>query len=313
MRVMAVCIILLMVLGAGVAATPRVEVGTVVRLESVTSTWVPARHVDVWLPRQYASSQEPFAVLYMHDGQMLFDAEQTWNKQSWEVAQTAQRLQDAGKTRPFIVVAIHNGERNRHSEYFPQQALDYLSAEHISDMYKTERQPGMPLFSEAVYSDNYLAFIVKELKPLIDSRFNTDPSAKATAIAGSSMGGLISWYALTQYPEVFGGMAALSTHWPGTFTLENNPLPDAFRQLLDKTLPTPGTHRLYFDYGDATLDALYPALQKNIDELLVRKGFDETTWETHFFPGEDHSERAWAKRLSLPLTFLFGTATQEHD
>jgi len=313
MRFIAACLIVLMVLGAGVAATPRVDVGSVVRLESVPSTFVPKRHVDVWLPRQYASSPEPFAVLYMHDGQMLFDAEQTWNKQSWEVAQTAQRLQDGGITRPFIVVAIHNGERNRHSEYFPQRALDYLTSDQLVGLYKTERQPGQPLFSGPVYSDKYLAFIVKELKPLIDSQFNTDPSAKATAIAGSSMGGLISWYALTQYPEVFGSMAALSTHWPGTFRLEDNPVPKAFKQLLSNSLPTPGAHRLYFDYGDATLDALYPALQKDIDELLVHKGYDNTVWETHFFPGEDHSERAWAKRLSLPLTFLFGIPAQEHD
>jgi predicted alpha/beta superfamily hydrolase len=121
---------------------------------------------------------------------------------------------------------------------------------------------------------------------------------------GSSMGGLISMYAICEYPDVFGGAACLSTHWPGTFAVENNPIPDAFINYLKLHLPDPKRHKIYFDYGDQTLDALYPPFQKKVDEVMKAKGFSERNWMTKFFQGENHSERAWHKRLDTPLLFL---------
>ena len=85
-----------------------------------------------------------------------------------------------------------------------------------------QRQPGAPVFSGKIQSDNYLKFLVKELKPFIDSSFSTLKDQQNTFIAGSSMGGLISMYAICEYPLVFGGAACLSTHWPGIFTMINN-------------------------------------------------------------------------------------------
>jgi enterochelin esterase-like enzyme len=118
------------------------------------------------------------------------------------------------------------------------------------------------------------------------------------------MGGLISMYALCEYPDVFGGAACLSTHWPGTFSMDNNPIPAAFMKYMRTHLPSPKTHKIYFDYGDATLDALYPPLQQMADEIMKEKGFNAKNWLTKFFPGEDHSENAWKKRLDIPLVFL---------
>jgi predicted alpha/beta superfamily hydrolase len=118
------------------------------------------------------------------------------------------------------------------------------------------------------------------------------------------MGGLISMYAICEYPNVFGGAACLSTHWPGTFKVEGNPIPDAFFNYLSKNLPNPKSHKLYFDYGDQTLDALYPPLQKKADEVIKSKGYTAKNWITKFFSGENHSEKAWNKRLDIPLLFL---------
>jgi enterochelin esterase-like enzyme len=118
------------------------------------------------------------------------------------------------------------------------------------------------------------------------------------------MGGLISIYAICEYPNVFGGAACISTHWPGIFTSDNNPFPAAFTNYLQKHLPKPNTHKLYFDYGDQTLDAMYPPLQKNVDEVLKAKGFSAKNWITKYFPGADHSEKSWNKRLDIPLVFL---------
>lgn len=118
------------------------------------------------------------------------------------------------------------------------------------------------------------------------------------------MGGLISMYAICEYPQIFGGAACLSTHWTGTFTNENNPFPEAALHYLDKNLPDSKTHKIYFDCGDQTLDALYPEIQKKADVIIRKHGYSEKNWKTLYFPGENHSEEAWAKRLSQPLEFL---------
>ncbi len=93
--------------------------------------------------------------------------------------------------------------------------------------------------------------MVNELKPFIDSNFATLGDQSNTFVAGSSMGGLISLYAVCEYPDVFGGAACLSTHWPGVFNSEHNPIPAAFIRYLESHLPSPVNHKLYFDYGTA--------------------------------------------------------------
>lgn len=90
------------------AALPQVSSGKIKRLENFSSEYIPARHVDIWLPPGYNKNKD-YSVLYMHDGQMLFDANQTWNKQEWQVDEVASALITQGTTRPFIVVGVFNG------------------------------------------------------------------------------------------------------------------------------------------------------------------------------------------------------------
>jgi len=71
-------------------------------------------------------------------------------------------------------------------------------------------------------------------------------------------------------------------------------------------LPSPKNHKIYFDYGTATLDALYVTLQPQVDEIMKSKGFTAENWITQKFEGEDHSEKSWNKRLSIPMQFLLG-------
>jgi predicted alpha/beta superfamily hydrolase len=281
-----------------------VTAGKVIRHAHFPSRFVSARHVDVWLPEQY-SSERKYAVLYMHDGQMLFDSGVTWNKQTWDADDAATRLMRAGKTRDFIVVGVWNGGLTRHSDYFPQKPFESLPESEQKSIFETTRQNGAPLFAgKKIQSDHYLAFMVKELKPFIDSLYSTLPDRPNTFVAGSSMGGLISLYAICEYPDVFGGAACLSTHWPGIFTLDNNPIPDEFIRYMSSKLPDPATHKLYFDYGTATLDALYPSLQKKADQVMRAKGYGPENWQTLEFPGAEHTENAWRKRLEAPLEFL---------
>lgn len=285
---------------------PQVRIGTVERIENFDSQYFDSRNVDVWLPQGY-DPQKSYPVLYMHDGQMLFDSSITWNNQEWGVDEVMGELIRNNQMEPCLVVGIWNSGETRHADYFPQKPFESLPQNIQDSLINAVRQESdRPIFSTQIRSDAYLKFLVKELKPHIDNHYSTRKDRKHTFVAGSSMGGLISWYAMCEYPGVFGGAACLSTHWIGTFRSENNPIPGAFMDYLKKHLPDPATHKIYFDYGTKTLDATYEPYQKQVDTIMQSRGYGPENWKTMKFPGADHSEHAWRKRLDIPLTFLLG-------
>lgn len=285
-------------------AIPKVENGTVVRIDNLNSNYVPKRKIDVWLPKGYNTNKK-YSVLYMHDGEMLFDSSITWNKKSWLMQEPITKLISENKIKEVIVVGIWNGGERRHSEYFPQKPFEMLNLDQKVTIKEAVRKNNASVFnSHEVNSNNYLKFIVEELKPYIDKNFSTNSNSNNTFIAGSSMGGLISMYAICEYPNVFGGAICMSTHWPGIFEMENNPIPAAFLQYLNEKLPSAQNHKIYFDCGDQTLDALYPPLQNKVDELMRKKGYTQKSWMTKYFTNQDHSEVAWSGRVQIPLQFM---------
>ena len=276
--------------------------GTIQRIENFPSDFVRPRNVDVWLPENY-SKDKKYAVLYMHDGQMLFDASTTWNKQEWKVDEVASQLMKVGKTKDFIVVAMWNHADIRHPNYYPQKPFESLPEKYKDSIVNSAKKQYGSDF-KALDSDNYLKFIVEEVKPYIDAHFSVKTDANNTFVLGSSMGGLISMYALCEYPNVFGGSACLSTHWVGIQPYKGNPIPETFFKYLEENLPSQKTHKIYFDYGTATLDKFYLPYQHRVDEVLKLKGFDDTNSKNLKFEGHAHDEISWAKRLDVPLTFL---------
>lgn len=287
------------------AQSPQVSSGTIRHLEKFKSQYVDARNVDVWLPEGYGNGKK-YNVLYMHDGQMLFDASLAWNKQVWEMDEKMGALMKLGKIRDCIVVGIWNSGTNRDIDYIPQKPFKSLPAEVQDTLLKVRKPDGSAAFSGKVQSDNYLKFLVTELKPFIDREFSTLTGRKNTFIAGSSKGGLISLYAICEYPLVFGGAACLSTHWPGIYTAVNNPIPGTIFQYMKQNLPSPKNHRIYFDYGTETLDTLYEQYQLEADIIMRLKGYTSKNWTTRKFQGDDHSETAWRNRVSIPILFLMG-------
>ena len=287
----------------------KVSFGKIERISNFKSKFISARNIDIWLPEGY-SFDKKYAVLYMHDGQMLFDPEITWNKQSWNVDEIAQNLIYCNKVKEFIVVGIWNGDSTRHKDYFPQQPFESMSKKEKDSISFQLKQAGRIKTMFEPNSDNYLKFITRELKPYIDKSYSVHKHASNTFIAGSSMGGLISIYGICEYPKVFGGAACISTHWPGTFTIENNRFINAISNYLKENLPNPKSHKIYFDCGDQTLDALYPEIQLKIDDIMKEKGFSSSNWLTKYYPGENHSELAWQKRLDVPLKFLLQKNSQ---
>lgn len=285
------------------AQQARVNAGTLKHFEQFKSKYVSARNVDVWLPEDYQSTKK-YPVLYMHDGQMLFDTSVNWNKQEWGIDETMQELINQKIISPCIVVGIWNAGLERHTDYLPKKVFETLTPYQQDTLLQVKAYGSNKLFTGKMQSDKYLRFLVYELKPFIDSSFSTLSDQPNTFIAGSSMGGLISMYAICEYPQVFGGAACLSTHWPGIFTLHNNPIPAAMLQYFDSHLPDPSNHRLYFDYGTQTLDTMYEPFQLQANKSLKAHGYHAGNWITKAFPGEAHTENAWRKRFYIPASFL---------
>ena len=263
------------------------DAGTMVIHKDFPSELVPARQVEVWLPPGYDSNSDaPYPVLYMHDGQNVFNPETSYTGIAWEADRSVIRLMEEEISGPVIVVAVWNTP-NRLGEYMPQKPVE---------------QAGMVSYFEertgnTLVSDNYLKFLVEDVKPFIDATYRTKGDAGSTYIMGASMGGLISLYAIARYPEVFGAAGCVSTHWP----IGDGMLVDWFAE----NLPAPGNHRIYFDFGTEGLDSEYEVFQNRMDSLLVAKGFREgIDFTTRKFEGHDHNETAWRVRLDLPMRFL---------
>lgn len=290
---------------AGDANGPvHVSAGTIVDLGVIHSKYADPRRVVVWLPSGYSAKGPKYAVLYMHDGQNLFDTATAGYGMEWQIDETLDRLIQEKKVRPTIVVGIWNTPK-RLQEYVPSKAFNGLPAGY--------RQKVRALYGGDPLSDGYLKFLVRELRPIIDARFNVKTDRANTAIMGSSMGALISLYAIDEYPDVFGAAGMMSTHWPLVITPDNKPISDeeyemvssTFEHYLSPALPDQATHKLYFDHGSETLDAVYARYQDRVDGAVVRRGYRQ--WSNMLslsFPGQKHNEISWASRVAVPLQFL---------
>ena len=269
----------------------------VTRLADFQSKHVEDRNIDVYLPKAYQQqADKDFPVIYMHDGQMLFDTALCWNGKSWFAQEVMETSVKNGFADPAIIVGIWNNE-SRWEEYMPQDVFEYLAEEHHKPEY------------DKVISNNYLKFIVEELKPAIDKKFRTKPDKENTIIMGSSMGGLISWYGLLKYPDIFGKAGCISTHWPAVEPEYKHPLPIAVREYFTDHLPEPGNHKFYFDHGTETLDQYYQPYQYAIDTTLIAKGFrSQRDFISKLFKGEIHDETAWHKRFQFPIEYFLRTS-----
>lgn len=284
---------------AAFASSPiqKAECGTIQRLEIMSPQLNDTIDVDVWLPSDY-SSEKRYPVLYMHDGQNLFDASTTWNHQSWEMDVTPCRMIEQGEIKPMIIVGIHSDPQKRVSQLMPQQAVKDAGLEELMAEVKLKGEP--------ILGDQYANFVVNTLKPLIDSSYSTLADRDNTAVMGSSMGGLMSLYLICQYPEVFGGAGCLSTHWYGSLDAGNR-FGDAMINYVENTLPDPSTHRIYFDHGTSTIDFYYGPWETKALLKAQEKGYQYgTNLDSYIDYGAPHEESAWAARVARPLRFLFG-------
>ena len=285
----------LLLVACNTAKEPQASKGHLDTYTHFPSQYVPARTLRVWTPEDY-DPEKRYDVLYMHDGQMLYDATTAWNHQEWGVDEAMDSLVRLGYIRPTIVVGIDNNSSNRIGEYCPDDIAGLLPE-------------GQPVYADFEAKGNdYLRFVVEEVKPFIDSVYATDAAREHTWVMGSSCGGLISSYALCKYPEVFAGAICMSTHCTLAYPRPESPdsaVMAAYREYLRSHLE-PNSCLIYMDQGDQTLDAFYGEAQGAINTMLRAEGWDEAHFQYRFFPGHAHCEDDWQARLDIPLQFLLG-------
>ena len=233
------------------------------------------RNVLVYLPPGYEGETERhYPVLYMHDGQNLFESVTSFQGEHWRVAETATELIAAGRIEPPIIVGIYNTGEARIDEDTPTG----------------DKRLG------GGHADDYGRMIIEELKPLIDGAYRTKPDAANTGVAGSSLGGLVSLHLGFTHPAVFTKIAALSPSvWWGRKTILKTVREARFKPPI----------RLWVDMGTAEG-------RKGLDDArllkaaLVGLGFTPSV-DLHYaeYEGATHSEQAWSERVGPMLEWLF--------
>ncbi|MDZ7629057.1 MAG: alpha/beta hydrolase-fold protein [Parvularculaceae bacterium] len=268
--------------------------GTLLYWTDVASEFLSeTRHVSVWLPPGYdEDTARRYKVLYMSDGQNLFDPRIANTGVDWGVDEAVTALVGEGAIDPVIVVGVWSSAR-RGSEYSPWH--------------------GAP---------DYARFLTGELMPRVNAQFRTLTGPDNTAHMGSSMGGLLSFYLATKHPDVFGACGCLSTHVPFSEAVAARFLPErdgvnAAGAAPDETpyilkeiaagLSIPKSAQLWFDYGTAGLDADYGPAHAALREALLEQGLVEgEDFVMRRYDGADHNETSWRARLKDPLRFLYG-------
>lgn len=288
---------------------PQVSAGQIVWW----ADFAPARAVGVediwvWLPEGYdAQPGRRFPVLYMHDAENAFDPRLSNFSKEWRLDETISRMARQGDLREWIVVGLRS-PAHRYQTMFPQKLMDHLPESYrarVQDISVAGIEAGHPLRGDA-----YLSMLVDDLKRRVDREFRTLAGPDDTAVMGASMGGLISLYAIAEYPDIFGQAAGLSTHLPladpeGVDAEEGSvQVAEAFRRYFASTAIDPAKNRIYIDHGTGTLDAHYPPYAAAFDAMMAQAGWTDANYMSRAFFGAEHEENAWAQRVDIPLAFM---------
>jgi len=241
---------------------------------AATAFYMPQldKHRNIWiyLPKGYKNSEKRYPVIYMHDAQTLFHAKPTRNNE-WAVDSVMDSLIREG-AREMIIVGIENADEDRLKEYNP---------------YNSQYGKGQ--------GKQYAQFLVETLKPFIDQEYRTFADAKNTFIAGSSMGGLISLYAIITYPDVFGGAGIFS---PAIWLA-----PEIYVEVEQKAEQLT-YNKIFFVVGDKEGSAMVEDI-KRVYDVLNSAGSNPNYFLTEKEDGK-HTEWFWHREFSSFYEFIAG-------
>jgi predicted alpha/beta superfamily hydrolase len=235
-----------------------------------------AHDVLVYLPPEYhVQPERSYPVLFMQDGQNLFDPETSYIKGNyWHLGETADELAEAGAIEPLILVGIYNAGEKRIDEYTPV----------------VDKRLG------GGHADDYGRMIMEELVPYVNAHYRTLPGAENCGMGGSSLGGLVSLYLGLRYPAVFSRLAVMS---PSVWWRS--------REILKTVaaLPQKPALRVWLDIGSKESARAVPDARA-LRDTLIKKGWklgDDLAYTEA--EGAEHTESAWAQRAGSMLKFLF--------
>jgi predicted alpha/beta superfamily hydrolase len=234
------------------------------------------RDLIVYLPPGYdEQSQRRFPVLYLHDGQNLFDGATSFIPgMDWHVGQTADQWISAGRVAPLIIIGIYNAGKQRLREYTPTRAPKLGGGS----------------------ANRYAKFLLEEVRPFVNANYRAQDGAENTGIGGSSLGGLVSLYVGLRQAKCFGKIAALS---PSVWWNERVILKFAAAA---RVQPLP---RIWLDIGTHEGPRIVDDVERFRD-VLIGKGW-QLDQNLHYerVEGAEHNEAAWAQRVGPFLQFLF--------
>lgn len=225
-----------------------------------------ARKIWVYLPKSYSEGNRRYPVIYMHDAQNLFDAKTSFAGE-WEVDETLDRLR-----ADVIVIGIEDGGEKRLEELTPYPNAKYGGGK----------------------ADAYLDFIVNSLKPHVDRAYRTKPKRKQTAIWGSSLGGLVSFYAILKYPDIFGKAGVFSpSFWFSDAVYD--------RASEEKKIRA----KIVFLCGDAESDDMVADLEKMEKLLDEKRCYCENLTKKIIVKDGKHNEKLWRDGFEASFLWLF--------
>ena len=240
-----------------------------------------SRFVRVWTPPGYGDpAGTRYPVLYLNDGQNLFEASTAFGGVHWQVGETASRLIAEKKIPPLVIVGIDNTGKNRIREYLPWRSPDVKTL--------------------IVRGKLYPNFLRREVMPLIEGRYAVLSGPENTALGGSSLGGLITLYTQLVSPGVFGRLLVES---PSLGIAHRRIISEArrFRDWPERVYLGMGTREL----GDAKKDEKIASDARELAALISAAGLDERRLKVNIEEGASHSESSWARRLPGALEFLY--------
>lgn len=267
---------------------------------------LPPMRVAVWLPPGYdGAAGRPYPVLYMWDGQNLFDPATTHYGKAWMMQEVMANVVATGRGEPHIVVGIWSPPgADRYRVYLPPPLYHGLAT--TPDLQAGIRR----MAGGAPAGDAMLTWVADTLKPRVDAAFRTRGGARDTTIAGASMGGLMACYALIERPEIFGRAGCLSSHLmlvnPELAKAHRGAIEGAWRDYLAARLGTPAGRRAWLDHGTLGLDANYAPFQDAVARDFAANGWREgDDMAARVFTGTDHDENAWGARMADVLAWLW--------
>ncbi|MCC6815915.1 MAG: hypothetical protein IT267_05845 [Saprospiraceae bacterium] len=271
--------------------TQQVEIRSdfkLLRIVNFKSEFVARRNIEILLPQNYDTNVK-YKVVYLQDGQNLFDSLVAFQGEAMEL----QTILKNYFIDDVIIVGIWNTKK-RYREYLGNTIYNALSRKNRKFI-KRE-------YGGIAQGDSYMNFLIKELIPYVEKEYSVSSQKDGRLIGGMSMGALISLYIALHYPEKFGGLLCMSTHWPLSVKKQKPSISEEYISILGSKLSLLKDTRIYFDYGTENIDAWYSVPQENFNRLV--EDYNITNYKCIQFSGASHLMSDWRLRIGPALKWV---------